>query len=953
MPISNLIMEAARRVDECERLRQQVPSFREIYVVDKQVREAIEGGQLEVDVIEKRVISLIDGKRDVDDLIHDTFLFRYEVLSAVSGFLQSSLIRPAALDELRAVTEEIKAAGDKDRLCKNLERRLAMGEDNAEVRRELATSLAASDQADKAVIHFSVLADGALKSGDEDAAVELYRRILQVLPDHLPSRERLGAIYGKRGQVREALVQFQEAMHHYRQNQQAQQARRIARQALELEPAAHEIRRELVEILSEEGERRAASQECEILGDMMARQNQNKEAAEYYRRAMQLAPGLAHLKKKLANVMLTQEDRRARTKRTLILTMVFVAILATGALLALHELGNYKNLQRLEDQVKQLTADAAALEDQEKFKEAADKYNQAGILARESKLARAFGPFSGVSKTVEGLVIRLDRQRAEAMSNFDKLREQGTQNSKQILAEGEAFWKEDNVFKALEKFDEVLNNPFTPPEVREKAKELKTQAEELAKEFRTGLERITKPPKEAFQSVAEEFQFKNAFLRRFATVPEMKNVAIEVPLLIVLKNIDRALAYKDEKFVGPVSRGADNVIRYAPGSVKQFEFRRDGYESVVRSGQGLDSEFQLSMKRKPAFISVLPANIKPSGNACYDGASLWVGTVDGGLVKLTPGANSLDGAWQFNLEGPAGLSKEVFGSVEVHTLNGKKMVLYTTLGGDCIAVDPDAAENPVLHLKSKSKDVLKVPPRILHLPFAGDQYFYMLPRGKRLEGYRVEQGTPLWSEGSADLPSEITAGPLLLAKERLLVVGCLNGKLYGLGLEDGQKKVEWTTRSQQSITAGPIWTGKRMVACAADGSIFFFETGGGGETNVESVPGAISTDPVFVRQMIFFGSERPEGLFGVDSLTERLRLSLREQAEGGLTVAPAGLGNYVYYATEKGHFYALKYDEQNESYDLHWDYRTATRSRAVSRPIAIGKRVFFICADGKIYAFED
>ena len=90
-------MEAARRVDEWDRLRTQISNFKEILVVDSATRDAIAGGQMEVDEIEERVISLIDGVREIEDLIQDSHLFRYEVLSALAGFLQSSMVRPSTL----------------------------------------------------------------------------------------------------------------------------------------------------------------------------------------------------------------------------------------------------------------------------------------------------------------------------------------------------------------------------------------------------------------------------------------------------------------------------------------------------------------------------------------------------------------------------------------------------------------------------------------------------------------------------------------------------------------------------------------------------------------------------------------------------------------------------------------------------------------------------------------
>ena len=69
LTVSHLIMEAARRVDEWERLRKHVPSFKAIYCLDETGRKAIESGELEVEPPERFIAGLLDGSRDVEDLL--------------------------------------------------------------------------------------------------------------------------------------------------------------------------------------------------------------------------------------------------------------------------------------------------------------------------------------------------------------------------------------------------------------------------------------------------------------------------------------------------------------------------------------------------------------------------------------------------------------------------------------------------------------------------------------------------------------------------------------------------------------------------------------------------------------------------------------------------------------------------------------------------------------------
>ena len=182
---NSLIMEAARRIDEWERIREKMPSTREIFVLT----EAASAGD-DLDQIQLRVYQLLDGTRDVDDIVAASTFSRYEVASALCRFLDLNWIRPATTDELRKGVAQARVRGDITLTVKLYERVLSLGSEDIQVRSDLAEACAAVGDNEKAAIHFGVVANSYLAEEREDDALGIYRRIIELVPKHVPSRDK-------------------------------------------------------------------------------------------------------------------------------------------------------------------------------------------------------------------------------------------------------------------------------------------------------------------------------------------------------------------------------------------------------------------------------------------------------------------------------------------------------------------------------------------------------------------------------------------------------------------------------------------------------------------------------------------------------------------------------------------------------------------------------------------
>jgi len=959
LPISRLIMEAARRVDEWDQLRKQIPSFKDVYAVNRDARAAVDSGQLEASTVEKRVLSLIDGARDVEDLISDSSLFRFEVLNALGGFIHDSMITTAPKDMLAQAAARLEREGLSGRRCKVLERLLAIGGDNAEVRHTLAEAQAADGQMEKAAIHFSVLAEGELKNDHEDAAIALYRKILQGLPQHMPSRDRLGGLYAKRGQKKEAIIQYQELMRAYASNQQHAEARAACAKALDCEPQNIDLRQELSTLYMAENDRASASREYENIGDFLAKGGQTKAAADNYRKAMQCMPSLTHLRKKLASVILTQEDRRARTKRTLVIGAVVVAASALLGLAALYEFNGWQGLKRLEARVSPLSEDAKGYEDQRRWHDAKDRYQAILEQITASRIGQRWSPFFKVDRVSIELKSNYERLHNVAQENYRRQVKGGEEDSFNDLANAERLIREDHIYEAHAILQEVVSREFASAEQKSNAGKMRESVAARIGQFEETRERAAQPSQVAFKDVGEEYFFKEQFLRNFKRVPQFpKNM--ERPVRFI-PNVDGGEVYLDGELKGVVNRTGANVFRYHDfEKPRTFEIRKAGYKALSFSTHDLSAEKTVLLERE--FAHKVKFEWAWAGDPYFDGVSLWIGTAEGGLVQLN---STLDKTWEFKPKlKKQSIERGVLGRIHQVTIHKELRLLYVTQGGECIVVKPG---DPKPHVPTilASKDILTAPATVASLAIAGDRPCFIVPTGKKVRAFDAGSGTELWGAGSAqgseELPAAITATPVVVQinNNQFILAGCENGRLYAIDTRTGRrdKLLEWTA-GNMAIRGTPFVSGEQLYASAADGKLYVFKPQGGRSLNDLLLGGTLDSAAVVQGEKFFCGTSSAAGFHILDlQRWARIKGFSSENLSGAVRTAPLVLGSRVYFATDLGAFYAL--EARDKSYELSWVFREPSQSRVVGAPILIVdqtknlRRVAYVCYNGSVYLFDE
>src|SRR5579859_7184493 len=88
----SLLLEGARRVDEWSLIEKKIPSFDIIFLADKDRLAISEGGLTDT---QQRLLGLLDGNRDIDQLIEDSGLGEFEVGKALYGLVTAGFLHRA------------------------------------------------------------------------------------------------------------------------------------------------------------------------------------------------------------------------------------------------------------------------------------------------------------------------------------------------------------------------------------------------------------------------------------------------------------------------------------------------------------------------------------------------------------------------------------------------------------------------------------------------------------------------------------------------------------------------------------------------------------------------------------------------------------------------------------------------------------------------------------------
>lgn len=102
----NLILESVRRSDELERLREKLPPFDT--VLGLAPAEDERGKDINLRPAEWNLLTLVDGHRDIKEILDDSKMDKIEVLKDLTGLLMAGLIEPVKKQMIEVKTDRLE-----------------------------------------------------------------------------------------------------------------------------------------------------------------------------------------------------------------------------------------------------------------------------------------------------------------------------------------------------------------------------------------------------------------------------------------------------------------------------------------------------------------------------------------------------------------------------------------------------------------------------------------------------------------------------------------------------------------------------------------------------------------------------------------------------------------------------------------------------------------------------
>ena len=281
----SLIMEAARRIDEWGIIKKLVPSTKDVF---QATPESFHYFQEEGWDAEREVLSLIDGVRDVEEVIQKARMPKFDALKILHKLVSNKEVEPVPVPRLLELGLRFSNEGNLRKAIRLFERAEELGAEGLEVDHKLAKAYEAVGNVKKAVEKYLVYARRKEEQGDLDAAVYAYGRIINLQPDELRWHKRLIEVLIKQGRreevVRQARRLEEKLLAHNQKDEAVALWKRIQQMAPDL-PVTYEA---LSKLHLKFDETVQAIIELENLAGLLLMRGEREQAVKVFRRILQL-----------------------------------------------------------------------------------------------------------------------------------------------------------------------------------------------------------------------------------------------------------------------------------------------------------------------------------------------------------------------------------------------------------------------------------------------------------------------------------------------------------------------------------------------------------------------------------------------------------------------------------------------------------------------------------------
>lgn len=357
----SLIMEAARRIDEWQFIRERVPASNEVY---RLAADDVE--ELDLDENQAALLAVLDGKRDVARLIEETGLPAFHVYKDLALLLDDGVIEPVPTEDLVPLAGECMAEGRLQEAISLFEKALEMDADHPEAHRELARAYQALQEYELATYHLKCLAELLAADADVGGAVALLEQVIEILPTDLDARERLVelAIGGEeiKGLRRDPRLEGKELVDLYLEIGDLDRVRSLLEGLLRDNPRDIELKKSLITVHTRAGDTRRVIELYESIADDLVHERKPIEAVRYLHKVLMIDRSRRDVSERIRRLYEMDERRRTRRRSAMVAFAVILGVAVLGAGWYVYDRAARERLSRIDvtDLLERKRFDAAA-----------------------------------------------------------------------------------------------------------------------------------------------------------------------------------------------------------------------------------------------------------------------------------------------------------------------------------------------------------------------------------------------------------------------------------------------------------------------------------------------------------------------------------------------------------------------------------------------------------------
>lgn len=834
-----LLMEATRRLDEWQRIREVIPDSDAYFIVDNEGRANLRNVESDPDML--KVLRYLDGRHTIMAVADLTGVTRFDCHAIVAQLVLANIARPLTPQEAVADANELRSAGNAGKARELLENTLLQF-NVPEVLRPLAELCVELKDTPRAVELYLDLIQRGQDGGDLEGALGDLETILTLSPNdpdlHFDRAQTLAEL----SRYDEAAKAYIAAAQQYLSLRKVDQAADACHRAKNLVPRSADPHRYLAKAYLIEGQTENAIVEYKSLWHALLSDTRPKKALDELTAILDQDCKFAAVKDQvLAHAQSSEAVKTGNAVRILIYALVAVVVVTAsfiGYKIIDKELLRGRAKEKLQAITSTMSADMAALKHGE-------------VQARLQALSRDYANRPDILADIEGAITAvrddaekratLDLETAKALISGGKLDEAANQLSqlnarfpetktaieaKQLqvtvaqlkdernwmgrIEAANQLWKSEAWDEALGAVQALLAETEVPPKVRGElvalqqtwttaigsAQDLYRRAERLENlgrklDARAGYQRATKGDGETYRARARErlIAMENTFAKELTTRMEAAfatgDDTAAFTALDELKTLAGTAATDEVK--DALTRLRLPFILGVDSAHAEIQVKVKGQnDQVVKAPKNTKGPWRHELRYalgQELLVTVRRAGFSPETFRV---------SADGKRSRLDL-ALKRGPLWQTDLQAIPTTGPVISGnSILVGTSRSTLEVIDANLGGSRPVVFPDSVSE------------------VASRPFVFKNYAFLV-LDDRILCVDTDTRNPLWSWPSKDDPQQpqLQAQSLwvqeheLLPGKILIFAGTLSGRLISLGTDGAKVDIYPSSPLDTSMTGSP------------------------------------------------------------------------------------------------------------------------------------------------------